>query len=69
MSIDLPFHKSWFDDNEINEVIETLKSGWLTTGPKTKRFEDDFKDYNQGPKIDFNCNLPFFMNDLSVKKT
>ncbi|MBT3514056.1 MAG: DegT/DnrJ/EryC1/StrS aminotransferase family protein [Nitrospina sp.] len=45
MSIDLPFHKSWFDDNEINEVIETLKSGWLTTGPKTKRFEDDFKDY------------------------
>jgi dTDP-4-amino-4,6-dideoxygalactose transaminase len=45
MSIDLPFHKSWFDDNEINEVVETLKSGWLTTGPKTKRFEDDFKDY------------------------
>jgi dTDP-4-amino-4,6-dideoxygalactose transaminase len=45
MSIDLPFHKSWFDDNEINEVVETLKSGWLTTGPRTKRFENDFKDY------------------------
>ena len=45
MSIDLPFHKSWFDDDEINEVVETLKSGWLTTGPRTKRFEDDFKDY------------------------
>ncbi len=45
MTIDLPFHRSWFDDNEINEVIETLKSGWLTTGPRTKRFEDDFKQY------------------------
>ncbi len=45
MSINLPFHKSWFDDDEINEVIETLESGWLTTGPRTKRFEDDFKDY------------------------
>ena len=45
MSIDLPFHRSWFDDDEINEVVETLKSGWLTTGPRTKRFEDDFKEY------------------------
>ena len=45
MSIDLPFHKSWFDDDEINEVVETLKSGWLTTGPRTKRFEDSFKEY------------------------
>jgi dTDP-4-amino-4,6-dideoxygalactose transaminase len=45
MAIDLPFHKSWFDDNEINEVVETLRSGWLTTGPRTKRFEDDFKQY------------------------
>lgn len=45
MSIDLPFHRSWFDDDEINEVIDTLKSGWLTTGPKTHRFEEDFKEY------------------------
>ena len=45
MNINLPFHQSWFDDDEINEVVETLKSGWLTTGPRTKRFEDDFKEY------------------------
>ncbi len=45
MNIKLPFHQSWFDDDEINEVVETLKSGWLTTGPRTKRFEDDFKEY------------------------
>jgi dTDP-4-amino-4,6-dideoxygalactose transaminase len=45
MNIDLPYHRSWFDDDEINEVVETLESGWLTTGPRTKRFEDDFKEY------------------------
>ena len=26
---------------EIEEVIDTLKSGWITTGPKTKEFESD----------------------------
>ena len=45
MDINLPYHQSWFDDEEINEVVETLKSGWLSTGPRTKRFEDDFKEY------------------------
>ena len=46
MDIDLPFHRAWLnDDDEIQEVINTLKSGWLTTGPKTHQFEEDFKDY------------------------
>ena len=31
--------------DEINEVIDSLKNGWLGTGPKTKRFEDDFAKY------------------------
>ena len=30
---------------EINEVVECLKSGWLGTGPKVKRFEDQFIKY------------------------
>lgn len=30
---------------EIAEVVDTLKSAWLTTGPKTKRFEQDFADF------------------------
>lgn len=30
---------------EINEVIDTLKSGWLTTGPKTKKFEKKIAEY------------------------
>lgn len=30
---------------EIAEVLDTLRSGWLGTGPKVKRFEQDLKDY------------------------
>ena len=45
MSIDLPFHRAWLDEDEINEVIDTLKSGWFTTGPKTHQLEEDFKNY------------------------
>ena len=45
MSIDLPFHKSWLEEEEHREVEDTLNSGWLTTGPKTQKFEEAFKDY------------------------
>ena len=45
MNIDLPFHRSWLDDDEIEEVIDTLKSGWLTTGPKSFQFEKAFQEY------------------------
>lgn len=38
----LPFHKASIGEQEINEVIDSLKSGWITTGPKTKRFEEKF---------------------------
>lgn len=38
----LPFHRSKIGEEEIREVVDTLRSGWLTTGPKTKRFEKDF---------------------------
>ena len=31
--------------DEINEVVDCLESGWLGTGPKVKKFEDDFKRY------------------------
>jgi len=32
-------------EEEIEEVVDTIRSGWLTTGPKTKQFEQDFADY------------------------
>lgn len=45
----LPFSPPLIEDEEINEVIKTLKSDWITTGPKTKRFEEEFKNYFNAP--------------------
>lgn len=41
----LPFSTPAIGDDEINEVVDSLRSGWITTGPKVKRFEDAFKAY------------------------
>jgi len=41
----LPFALPCLGEEEINEVVDTLRSGWLTTGPKTKRFEEDFANF------------------------
>jgi dTDP-4-amino-4,6-dideoxygalactose transaminase len=41
----LPFHRPDIGQAEINAVVDTLRSGWLTTGPKVKRFEADFAKY------------------------
>ncbi|MDF0606374.1 DegT/DnrJ/EryC1/StrS family aminotransferase [Neisseriaceae bacterium TC5R-5] len=38
----LPFALPDIGDEEINEVVDTLRSGWVTTGPKAKQFEADF---------------------------
>jgi dTDP-4-amino-4,6-dideoxygalactose transaminase len=45
----IPFHLPSIGDEEIGEVVETLRSGWLTTGPRTARFERDFGEYVQSP--------------------
>lgn len=41
----IPFCKPCLIQNDIDEVIDTLKSGWIGTGPKTKAFEVLFKNY------------------------
>jgi dTDP-4-amino-4,6-dideoxygalactose transaminase len=38
----MPFALPEIGEAEINEVVDTLRSGWITTGPKAKRFEEDF---------------------------
>jgi perosamine synthetase len=43
----IPFYKPSITDAEIKEVVETLKGGWLTTGPRTKQFEKEFAAYLQ----------------------
>jgi dTDP-4-amino-4,6-dideoxygalactose transaminase len=44
----LVFGKPAIGSEEIDEVVKTLKSGWIGTGLKTKRFEGDFKKYIGG---------------------
>ena len=39
MKKNIPFSPPDIGEEEKNEVIEALQSGWITTGPKTKQFE------------------------------
>jgi len=41
----IPFYKPSIGEEEINEVVDTLRGGWLTTGPKVKQFEAEFSQY------------------------
>jgi dTDP-4-amino-4,6-dideoxygalactose transaminase len=41
----LPFSLPWIEEEECAEVIKTLSSGWITTGPRAQRFEESFKEY------------------------
>jgi dTDP-4-amino-4,6-dideoxygalactose transaminase len=41
----IPFSPPRIDQKIIDEVVDTLRSGWITTGPKTKRFEKLLTEY------------------------
>lgn len=43
--LSVPFSPPDITDAEINAVVEVLKSGWITTGPKTKEFEKKIAEY------------------------
>lgn len=43
--MNIPFSPPDISDEEINEVIDALKSGWITTGPKTKKLEKDLLEF------------------------
>ena len=45
----LPFAPPTIGEEEIAEVVDTLRSNWITTGPKTKQFESDFAAYLRAP--------------------
>ena len=47
----IPFSPPRIDDKIVNEVVNALKSGWITTGPKTKLFEKKIADYSGVPKV------------------
>ncbi len=46
----LPFSRPAIDQETIDEVVACLKSGWITTGPRVKKFEEDLQSY---------CSVPY----------
>ncbi|MBZ4645361.1 MAG: perosamine synthetase [Petroclostridium sp.] len=40
----IPYGQQWIDEDDVQAVIETLKSDYLTTGPKIKQFEEKLKE-------------------------
>ncbi len=51
----IPFHKPYITQDEIDEVVDSVSSGWLTMGPKTIQFEQEFKKYI-GSNYAISCN-------------
>jgi dTDP-4-amino-4,6-dideoxygalactose transaminase len=45
----LPFNPPLVGEEEIREVVDTLRSPWITTGPKTRRFEEEFSAFVHAP--------------------
>lgn len=44
-TIQVPYHRPSIGREEIDEVVRTLESGWLTTGPRTEQFEREFREH------------------------
>lgn len=47
----IPFSPPYIDDDVISEVVDTLKSGWITTGPKVKALEDEVAKLTGAPNV------------------
>jgi dTDP-4-amino-4,6-dideoxygalactose transaminase len=47
----LPFSRPSISQAAIDEVVTCLKSGWITTGPRVRQFEDDLKTYLGAPLV------------------
>ena len=39
----IPFSPPYIDDTVISEVVDSLRSGWITSGPKVKALEEEIK--------------------------
>src|SRR5690606_1794444 len=47
----IPFSPPKIYQEIIDEVVDTLRSGWITTGPKTKKFEKELEEYCGAKKV------------------
>src|ERR1035441_3893415 len=59
----IPFYRPSLTQSEIDAVLDCLKSGWLTTGPRTKQFEQEFARYlDQKHAVALNsCTAPLHL--------
>ncbi|WP_236716832.1 DegT/DnrJ/EryC1/StrS family aminotransferase [Elizabethkingia anophelis] len=46
----IPFSPPFVDQDVINEVVDTLESGWITTGPKVKALEEEVSKLTRAPR-------------------
>lgn len=49
--MNIPFSPPFIDDAVINEVVDSLKSGWITTGPKVKALEEEIKEFSKAQEV------------------
>ncbi|MFR8835340.1 DegT/DnrJ/EryC1/StrS family aminotransferase [Bacteroides nordii] len=47
----IPFSPPYIDEAVINEVIDSLRSGWITSGPKVKALEAEIKDFSGSKEV------------------
>jgi len=47
----LPFSRPSIGEEEIAEVVDTLRSDWISTGPKVRRFEQEFANAVGAPAL------------------
>jgi dTDP-4-amino-4,6-dideoxygalactose transaminase len=47
----IPFSPPYIDDAIINEVVDSLRSGWITTGPKVKSLEEEIKSFSGAKEV------------------
>ena len=59
----IPFSPPDITEAEIEQVAEALRSGWITTGPKTKQFEKEIAEY-----VGVNKAVCFKFTDCIVEK-
>lgn len=67
MKKEISFSPPDITKTEIEEVCEALRSGWITTGPRTKLLERRLKAYIDTGRIDIDCNTQDSINSYSNK--
>ena len=47
----IPFSPPYIDEAVIKEVVDSLRSGWITSGPKVKALEEEIKVFSNAKEV------------------